>query len=150
MTYMTLEAIGSRIEEEKLRLNLKNTDICVELDIHPNTYRNYESGRRDMPSSFLAQLSTIGFDIMFVLTGKRLDDLKNTGITSVVGGNSSSSSGTRLIPDQTPYEKEESDNILILKMYEVETSLQKVGAVAKEDYSYVDLARIASQIEIHK
>ena len=143
---MTLEAIGNRIEEEKLRLHLKNTDICVELDIHPNTYRNYESGRRDMPCSLLAQLSTIGFDIMYILTARRLDELKEDRIASVSSGHSSSSSGMRLVPNQTPYESENTNDVLISTMSKVEDALQKTGAIAKDDYTYVDLANIAANM----
>lgn len=154
MKNQSLEDIGKRIELEKVRLNLKNLDICLILDIHPNTYRNYETGKRDMPISLLLKLWDKGFDLIYILTGRNLNEWEEKSGTSVVGGNSSSSSGTRLIPDQTPYEiqeeEEKSGNKLISKMYEVETSLQKVGAVAKEDYSYVDLARIASQIENYK
>lgn len=40
-----------------------------------------------------------------------------------------------------------SSRAIVAKMYEAEFSLQKVGVVAKEDYSYVDWVNIAIQIE---
>ncbi len=141
-----LEDIGKRIELEKVRLGLKSVDVCSILDIHPNTYRNYETGKRDMPISLLIKLWDKGFDLIYIMTGRKINEREEDSGTSIVGGNSYSSSGTRLIPDQTLYEKNESDNILISKMYEVETSLQKVGAAAREDYSYVDLASIATKM----
>jgi transcriptional regulator with XRE-family HTH domain len=141
---MTIEDIGKRIELERIRLNLKTLDICLELDIHPNTYRNYESGRRDMPSSLLAHLSTIGFDLMFILTGRTIRELKENDINSVVGGNTPPSFGnpylTNNFNDVTITYK---NDPLLERMYQIEKTFQLAGFTAREEYTVSDLTQAA-------
>ena len=135
---MDLETIGNRIESERLRLGHSNADVCSELEIHFNTYRNYETGKRDMPSSLLAKLWEMGFDVMYVLTGQRLEQLEKDAVQSA---------GVTIQP-RLVHLPEEMDTFnpadaLLLAMYHVEEAMIQAGAVANNDYNYKDLAKIA-------
>tara|TARA_R110000850_G_scaffold133276_5_gene254416 strand:- start:509 stop:964 length:456 start_codon:yes stop_codon:yes gene_type:complete len=146
MQYLTLESIGKRLEAERIRLDLRNLDVCTSLEIHPNTYRNYETGKRDMPSSLMAQLSTIGFDITFVLTGRRIQELIAINeVNNVVGGsNNPPSFGnpylTNQFNDVTITHKNDS---LLECMYQVEKTFQSAGITAREEYTFSDLVQSA-------
>ena len=69
--------MGKRLEAERQRLGLMAVEVYEEptIRIAQTTYKNYETGKRDMPSSLLVKLWNIGFDVMYVLTGQRLEDI---------------------------------------------------------------------------
>lgn len=138
MINVGLEEIGKRIELERVRLNLKNVDVCSKLDIHPNTYRNYETGKRDIPASLLPKLIYMGFDVMYILTGETLREWAND-LDSVVRGDEKPSFGKRLLPnrDESRYDE------VLEKLILVEDTLQRAGATSITDYTLKDIVQIA-------
>ena len=135
------ESIGKRIELEKIRLNLKNSEVCSALDIHLSTYRNYETGKRDMPISLLVKLRAMGFDVMYILTGETLREWAND-LDSVVRGDEKPSFGKRLLPNRDENRYDEVLEKLIL----VEDTLQRAGATSITDYTLKDIVQIALTI----
>lgn len=69
--FVKKEDVGKRLVSERKRLGIKAVTVYEFLDIYQSTYKNYETGERDMPSSLMATLSLLGLDITFILTGKR-------------------------------------------------------------------------------
>lgn len=63
--------IGARLLEERKRLHLTGKDVAKLLEVHDNTYRNYENGRRDMHSEILVKLDKAKFDVNYLLFSKR-------------------------------------------------------------------------------
>ena len=139
MTSDSTESIGKRVELEKTRLDLKNSEVCSALDIHLSTYRNYETGKRDMPISLLVKLWEMGFDAMYILTGNTLRELQAQQISTDASSNVSSDLNQRLIPSINS----DSSNFLLDKMIHVEDAFQIAGAKSGEDYTYKDLVQIA-------
>lgn len=138
----SLEAIGKRIELEKVRLNLKSMEVCMQLDIHLNTFRNYETGKRDMSISLLMKLSEMGFDIVYIMTGEKMRD--STYAESVIGGNTPPSFGNPyLINNFNDVTITYKDDPLLEGMYEVEKTFQLAGATAREEYTISDLVQAA-------
>lgn len=137
---MSLKAIGRRIELERIRVSLKSNDVCAALDIHPSTYRNYETGKRDMPASKMALLGKLGFNIPYILTGDESLSLSLSGDQPV---RVATQSKERLIKD---YHDDAQSNALLSAMNQSENTLQRAGAVAGIDYNYVDLAKIGVQL----
>ncbi|WP_408601962.1 helix-turn-helix domain-containing protein [Pseudomonas sp. PLMAX] len=65
-------AIGSRLQEERLRLKLSKASIANSLSIAPETQTKYESGKLPIPASYLSlALTILGFDIIYILTSTR-------------------------------------------------------------------------------
>lgn len=146
MEYLSVESIGRRIESERVRLGLRNLDVCTALEIHPNTYRNYETGKRDMPSTLMSKLSTIGFDITFVLTGRRIEDLIASDDTdNVVGGsnNPPSFGNPYLIHIFNNVTIKYKEDPLLESAYELEKTFQSAGIIAREEYTFTDLIQSA-------
>ena len=145
MKKISSELIGKRIELERIRLNLKNSDVCAALDIHSSTYRNYELGKRDMPILLLAKLWLMGFDPMYILTGQNTDNFTVLSEQNVVGGsNNPPSFGnpylTHQFNDVTIKYKNDS---LLECMYQVEKTFQSAGITAREEYTFSDLVQSA-------
>lgn len=137
---MDLAEIGKRIELERVRLGLKSSEICTQLDIHANTYRNYELGKRDMPVSLLAKLWDVGFDVMYVLIGQKIGDVASDAINN--GESYVPSYHQRLITLPEIMDIENPADLLLTAMYHAEEALIQAGAEANSDYSYKDLATI--------
>ena len=57
--------------EERNRLNLKAKDVAEFVGVAIPTQSNYEQGKRSPDAVYLAKLTDLGFDINYVLTGKR-------------------------------------------------------------------------------
>lgn len=137
---MDMTELGARIEEEKIRLGLKSSEVCTALDIHANTYRNYELGKRDMPISLLTKLWDSGFDAMYILTGQRMSDIAADVINN--GESYVPSYHQRLIHLPDMIDLGNPSDRLLSAMYHAEEALVQAGASANEDYSYKDLATI--------
>lgn len=137
---MDMTEIGTRIEEEKIRLGLKSSEVCTALDIHANTYRNYELGKRDMPISLLTKLWDAGFDAMYILTGQRIGDIATDVINN--GESYVPSYHQRLIHLPDMIDLENPSDRLLSAMYHAEEALVQAGANANEDYDYKILATL--------
>ena len=137
---MIIEDIGKRLEEERQRLGIKAVDVYSELDIHQNTYKNYEMGRREMPSSLLVTLWNMGFDAMYILTGQRIGDIATDVINN--GESYVPSYHQRLIHLPEIMDLDNPSDRLLGAMYHAEEALVQAGASANEDYDYKTLATL--------
>ena len=59
------------LTEERNRLNLKAKDVAEFVGVAIPTQSNYENGKRSPDAEYLAKLTELGFDINYVLTGRR-------------------------------------------------------------------------------
>ncbi len=137
---MDLAEMGKRIELEKVRLGLKSSEVCTQLDIHANTYRNYELGKCDMPISLLAKLWDAGFDAMYILTGQRIGDVAADVINN--GESYVPSYHQRLVYLPEIMDLDNPSDRLLDAMYHAEEALVQAGASANEDYDYKTLATL--------
>tara|TARA_B100001179_G_C18497154_1_gene362622 strand:+ start:190 stop:642 length:453 start_codon:yes stop_codon:yes gene_type:complete len=137
---MIIEDIGKRLEEERQRLGIKAVDVYSELDIHQNTYKNYEMGRREMPSSLLVTLWNMGFDVIYILTGQRIGDIATDVINN--GESYVPSYHQRLIHLPEIMDLDNPSDRLLGAMYHAEEALVQAGASANEDYDYKTLATL--------
>lgn len=135
---MDIDAIAERLVSERQKLGLRAVDVYTQTDMHQNTYRNYEIGKRDMPASLLVKLWNIGFDVMYILTGQRLEDIA----LDVKASGGVPSYHQRLITLPEIMDIENPADLLLTAMYHAEEALIQAGAEANSDYSYKDLATI--------
>lgn len=132
--------MGKRLEAERQRLGLMAVEVYEEptIRIAQTTYKNYETGKRDMPSSLLIKLWNIGFDVMYVLTGQRLEDIA----LDVRSHKDLPSYHQRLINLPDILDLESPSDRLLGAMYHAEEALVQAGANANEDYDYKTLATL--------
>ncbi|KAF0569129.1 hypothetical protein FQV37_322 [Psychrobacter nivimaris] len=132
--------MGKRLEAERQRLGLMAVEVYEEptIRIAQTTYKNYETGKRDMPSSLLIKLWNIGFDVMYVLTGQRLEDIA----LDVRSHKDLPSYHQRLINLPDILDLESPSDRLLGAMYHAEEALVQAGANANEDYDYKILATL--------
>ncbi|MCL1861864.1 MAG: transcriptional regulator [Proteobacteria bacterium] len=62
-----MNSTGSRIKEERERLNLTQ----AELGVAPKTQRYYESDERSPDAEYLTAFAAAGADVLYILTGRR-------------------------------------------------------------------------------
>lgn len=65
--------ISERLKSERIRLGLKQTDVLKAIDVAIATLSNYETGKRSPDLDFLLKLGDIGYDLVYVVTGQRLN-----------------------------------------------------------------------------
>ncbi len=132
--------MGKRLEAERQRLGLMAVEVYEEptIRIAQTTYKNYETGKRDMPSSLLVKLWNIGFDVMYVLTGQRLEDIA----LDARSHKDLPSYHQRLINLPDILDLESPSDRLLGAMYHAEEALVQAGASANEDYDYKTLATL--------
>lgn len=137
---MELESIGKRIEAERQRLGLTAVEIYEDsaIKIAQTTYKNYETGKRDMPSSLLIKLWDMGFDVMYILTGQRLEDIA----LDVKAHGNAPSYHQRLIHLPEIMDISNPSDRLLVAMYHAEEALVQAGASANEDYDYKTLGQL--------
>lgn len=66
------------LTEERNRLNLKAKDVAEFVGVAIPTQSNYEQGKRSPDAVYLKKLADYGFDINYVLTGKRDQQILTT------------------------------------------------------------------------
>lgn len=66
--------IAERIKNERKRLNFKSKELAELLDCHPVTQSHYETGKRIPDLEYLGRLANFGFDISYIITGKKGTD----------------------------------------------------------------------------
>ena len=80
-------AIGERLAQERRRLNYTELQIAQLLGVQLEVYLQYESGEDDPGIFSMQRLYSIGFDVMFIITGSellnRFRELSLRGKTSV-------------------------------------------------------------------
>lgn len=74
MNNENLKIISERLRSERLRLDLKQTDILREIDVAISTFSNYETGKRSPDLEFLLKLGELGYDVGYIVTGERVEN----------------------------------------------------------------------------
>ena len=69
-----LDVISSRMAKERKRLGLEQTEVCKIVDISIPTLSRYENGKRSPDLVLSKRLSDLGYDVTYLITGKRLDE----------------------------------------------------------------------------
>ncbi len=68
------EDIGRRLVEERKLHKLTQTDLRVQFGIGKSTQLNYENGKTCPDVQYLKQLDSMGFDVLYIVTGRRNSD----------------------------------------------------------------------------
>lgn len=71
---LEFEDIGRRLVEERKLHKLTQTDLRVEFGIGKSTQLNYENGKTCPDVQYLKQLDSMGFDVLYIVTGRRNSD----------------------------------------------------------------------------
>lgn len=66
-----MATIGSRLREERERLALTQRAFGEVGGVEPNAQGKYESGERHPKADYLAAVSAVGVDVLYVLTARR-------------------------------------------------------------------------------
>lgn len=66
-----MDTFGARLQEERERLALNQTDFAEIGGVKKRAQVNYESGERSPDADYLARLAGAGVDVLYVLTGRR-------------------------------------------------------------------------------
>jgi transcriptional regulator with XRE-family HTH domain len=61
--------IGTRLRDERLKLELSQTEFGEAGGVHKNTQSKYEQGERAPDADYLARIAARGVDVQYVLTG---------------------------------------------------------------------------------
>lgn len=67
--------IGQRLKEERNRLGLSQGEAAKLGGASKNTQLSYESGKSSPNADYLVRLADEGFDIFYILTAQRVDNL---------------------------------------------------------------------------
>jgi phage repressor protein C with HTH and peptisase S24 domain len=67
--------LGNRLKEERQRLGLTQGDFGAKLGVSKTSQFNYEAGDRVPDADYLQRALSLGVDVLYVLTGNRLEDL---------------------------------------------------------------------------
>lgn len=82
---MTLEALGRRLKDERVRIGLDQRAMAEALGISRNSQQAYEAGRTAAPADYLIAAQERGVDIVYVLTGDRRGDMPMTASSDEEG-----------------------------------------------------------------
>lgn len=66
-----MSAFFERLQEERKRLKMNQTEFGDAAQVGKNTQVNYESGKRKPDSDYLAAIATLGVDVKYIITGVR-------------------------------------------------------------------------------
>ncbi|MBP7242928.1 MAG: helix-turn-helix transcriptional regulator [Amaricoccus sp.] len=70
-----MSSVGTRLKEERERLSISQQKLAGMLDIDRKTQRRYETDENSPDTKYLAEIEKIGFDIVYVLNGRRTPGL---------------------------------------------------------------------------
>lgn len=70
--------IGKRLKEERERLHLKQEQLYEFAGVSRQTFGAYENDRSKPKSEFLAKIATFGFDVGYIITGVRAENVAHT------------------------------------------------------------------------
>lgn len=68
------EQVGERLKNERIRLGIKLNDFAEKLEIHRNTQRNYENGKRSPDEKYYKKIANLGVNIFYVLNESKIDE----------------------------------------------------------------------------
>ncbi|NWE48704.1 helix-turn-helix domain-containing protein [Pseudomonas gingeri] len=66
-----MTSFGFRLKEERQRLALRQADFAQKASVSVSTQRLYEHDRRTPRAIYLANITRIGVDVLYVLTGRK-------------------------------------------------------------------------------
>lgn len=66
-----MTGIGPRLREERERLQLTQREFGQVGGVEPNAQGKYENGERSPRADYLAAISTIGVDVLYVVLGQK-------------------------------------------------------------------------------
>ena len=66
-----MSTIGTRLKEERERLGLTQVSMAEKVDSSRTSQQHYENDRRYPDAGYLAQVSALGVDVQYVITGQR-------------------------------------------------------------------------------
>lgn len=77
-------SIGSRLREERNRLNLIQTEAAKAAGVSYVSYQSYEKGERFPNAESLYGLFLVGFDVLYIVTGSRNNNTLSNTQTAVL------------------------------------------------------------------
>ncbi|RQO62196.1 XRE family transcriptional regulator [Pseudomonas sp. KBW05] len=66
--------IGARLKSERLRLGLTQTMLGAAGGVEVNAQGRYEAGVRIPRADYLASIAKVGIDVLYVVTGQRMQN----------------------------------------------------------------------------
>ncbi|HEX8222466.1 MAG TPA: helix-turn-helix transcriptional regulator [Allosphingosinicella sp.] len=66
-------SFGARLKEERRRLGLKQAELAALVGTDMAKQSLYERGERQLRADYLARLESTGVDLLYVLTGRRIE-----------------------------------------------------------------------------
>lgn len=70
--------IGKRLQEQRSRLGMSQTVFGDEIGSVRHTISKWESGESTPPAAMLARMAVLGVDVLYVVTGTKLDGAEST------------------------------------------------------------------------
>jgi transcriptional regulator with XRE-family HTH domain len=64
--------LGNRLRAERKAKGLTQTQLAELCGIRPNAQGHYEAGTRSPRADYLQRLSSLGFDVFFIISGERM------------------------------------------------------------------------------
>lgn len=68
-----MHVIGIRLKEERVRFKYSQKDFAAIGGVKANAQSKYEQGHRSPSALYLSQLTDIGIDVQYILTGRHLE-----------------------------------------------------------------------------
>lgn len=65
-------SVGARLREERERLGLKQEDLAAAGGVNRNTQGSYERSVRNPDTAYLAGVTALGIDLVYVISGRRV------------------------------------------------------------------------------
>jgi transcriptional regulator with XRE-family HTH domain len=66
-----MDSIGGRLRAERRLLRLSQTDLAALTGTSKMSQARYEGDKRSPDATYLAAVSKVGVDVLYVLTGRR-------------------------------------------------------------------------------
>lgn len=70
--------IGKRLQEERTRLGMSQTVLGDAIGAVRRTVSKWEIGESTPPAAVMARMATLGVDVLYVVTGTKLDGAEST------------------------------------------------------------------------
>jgi transcriptional regulator with XRE-family HTH domain len=72
-------SLGSRLQEERKRLGLNQSEFADMAGVQISAQTNYETGKRQPDAAYLSAIAAAGADVLYILTGERQEGLGEAG-----------------------------------------------------------------------
>lgn len=66
-------SFGKRLREERERFEWNQEEIALKIDVTKQVQGLYERGQRAPSAEYLAAMASLGCDVLYVLTGQRIE-----------------------------------------------------------------------------